>query len=49
MEEIKQLFASGPVEFIVDNYINARNLKSYKNHYYTLSRGVLDELNKQVE
>jgi hypothetical protein len=45
--EISELF-NGPGQFIVDNYINARNLKPYKNHYYTLSRGILEELNKLV-
>jgi hypothetical protein len=46
--EISELF-NGPGQFIVDNYINTRKIKPYKNHYYTLSRGVLEELNKLVD
>ena len=42
--EITELF-NGPGQFIIDNYIKPRNLKHYKNHYYTLSRGVLKEIN----
>lgn len=45
---ITELF-NGPGQFIVEHYIKARKIKPYKNHYYTLSRGVLEELNKQVE
>lgn len=45
--EITELF-NGPGQFIVDHYLKARKIKPYKNHYYTLSRGVLEELNKQV-
>ena len=46
--EITELF-NGPGQFIVEHYIVARNLKLYKNSYYTLSRGVLVELNKLVD
>jgi hypothetical protein len=46
--EISELF-NGPGQFIVEHYIKARKIRPYKNHYYTLSRGVLEELNKQVE
>jgi len=45
--EISELF-NGPGHFIVEHYIEARKIKPYKNHYYTLSRGVLEELNKLV-
>lgn len=40
--EITELF-NGPGQFIVDHYIKARNLQPYKNHYYTLYRGILEE------
>ena len=45
--EITELF-NGPGQFIIDHYINVRNLKPYKNLYYTLSKGVLEELNSLV-
>jgi molybdopterin converting factor small subunit len=46
--EISELF-NGPGQFIMEKYINVRNIKPYKNHYYTLSKGVLKELNELVE
>ncbi|MFN7655857.1 MAG: DUF6998 domain-containing protein [Cyclobacteriaceae bacterium] len=46
--EISELF-NGPGKFIVEYYISARKIKPYKNHYYTLSGGVLKELNRKVE
>jgi hypothetical protein len=46
--EIVEIF-NGPGQFIVERYINAKKMKPYKNHYYTLSRGFLEELNKLVE
>jgi hypothetical protein len=46
--EITELF-NGPGQFIVEHYLKARKIKPYKNYYYTLSRGVLEELNKQVD
>ena len=45
--EIEELF-NGPGEFILKNYIDARNLKHYKETFYTLSKGVLLELNQKV-
>ncbi len=45
--EIEELF-NGPGQFIIDYYIKERGLKAYKNHYYTLSKGVLMELNTKV-
>lgn len=39
---------NGPGKFVVERYIKARKIKHYKNHYYTLSRGVLEELNEEV-
>jgi hypothetical protein len=45
--EITELF-NGPGQFIVEHYINVRKLKPYKSQYYTLSRGVLEELNQKV-
>lgn len=44
---ISELF-NGPGEFIKKQYIEARGLKPYKNSYYTLSKGVLMQLNNQV-
>lgn len=46
--EISELF-NGPGQFILEHYILARGIKPFKSHYYTLSRGILEELNKQVE
>lgn len=34
--------------FLVDKYIKEKALKPFKNHYYTLSKGVLEKLNKMV-
>lgn len=46
--EITELF-NGPSQFLVDNYILPKNLKPYKNHYYTLSKGILQKMNKLVD
>lgn len=43
----EELF-NGPGHFIVEHYIKARNLKHYKETYYTLSKGVLKALNEEV-
>lgn len=45
--EIEELY-NGPGHFIVEHYIIARNLKHYKETFYTLSKGRLKELNKLV-
>lgn len=45
--EIEELY-NGPGHFIVEHYIKARNLKHYKETFYTLSKGRLKELNKLV-
>lgn len=45
--ELEELY-NGPGHFIMDHYIIARNLKHYKETFYTLSKGRLKELNKQV-
>lgn len=46
--EIVELF-NGPGRFIVDHYILKNKLVPYKNSYYTLSRGILEKLNEQVD
>lgn len=45
--DLEELF-NGPGQFIVENYIKARNLKPYNKTFYTLSKGVLLELNSIV-
>jgi hypothetical protein len=45
--ELEELF-NGPGQFIYDHYIIARGLKHYNHTYYTLSKGVLLNLNKKV-
>ncbi|WP_264558634.1 DUF6998 domain-containing protein [Flavobacterium sp. N2270] len=45
--DIEELF-NGPGTYILEHYIKPRKLKHYKNTYYTLSKGVLRELNKEV-
>jgi len=45
--EIEELF-NGPGQFIEDHYIIKRGLKAYNKTYYTLSKGVLQKLNKEV-
>jgi len=45
--ELEELF-NGPGQYIVDNYIKAYNLKAYNETFYTLSKGVLQKLNKMV-
>ena len=45
--ELEELY-NGPGHFIVEHYIVARNLKHYKETFYTLSRGVLKQLNDSV-
>jgi hypothetical protein len=39
---------NGPGSFIVEHYIQKRNLKHYKETFYTLSKGILRSLNKEV-
>ena len=46
--EITELF-NGPGQFILDRYIIEKNLKPYKKLYYSLSSGVLKNLNKLVD
>lgn len=45
--EITELF-NGPGSYVLEHYILKNNLKPYKNHYYTLSKGELLKLNKLV-
>lgn len=45
--ELEELF-NGPGHFIVEHYIKARGLKHYNETFYTLSKGILKELNKRV-
>jgi len=45
--ELEELF-NGPGQYIVEHYIIARNLTAYNKTYYTLSKGVLQKLNKKV-
>ena len=45
--EIEELY-NGPGHFIVEHYIQKRNLKHYKETFYTLSKGILRNLNKEV-
>lgn len=45
--ELEELF-NGSGQFLYQNYILARNLKDYKNTYYTLSKGILLDLNTRV-
>jgi hypothetical protein len=45
--ELEELY-NGPGSFIVEHYIQKRNLKHYKETFYTLSKGILRSLNKEV-
>lgn len=45
--ELEELY-NGPGHFIVEHYIKKRNLKHYKETFYTLSKGILRGLNKEV-
>ncbi|MDD3772044.1 MAG: hypothetical protein PHC38_05230 [Weeksellaceae bacterium] len=45
--ELSEIY-NGPGRFVYDNYIENRNLKAYKNSYYTLAKGILQDLNLQV-
>ena len=45
--ELEELF-NGPGQYLYDNYIVLRNLKPYKETYYTLSKGILKTINEQV-
>lgn len=45
--KIEELF-NGPGSFLMEHYIINRNLKHYKETFYTLSKGVLKKLNKEV-
>ncbi len=44
---LEELF-NGPGQFIYEQYILKRNLKPYNKTYYTLSKGVLKNLNEKV-
>lgn len=46
--ELEELF-NGPGKYVFEHYIIKRNLKHYKETYYTLSKGVLKELNGSVD
>lgn len=46
--KIEELF-NGPGSFLMEHYIIKRNLKHYKETYYTLSKGVLKKLNVLVQ
>ena len=39
---------NGTGQYVKDNYIIANKLKGYKNSYYTLSKNILEGLNKKV-
>lgn len=45
--ELEELY-NGPGQYVVDHYIIKNRLKPYKNHYYTLAKGVLKRLNEEV-
>lgn len=45
--DLEELF-NGPGSYIVEHYLIARGLKPYKETFYTLSKGVLQKLNKDV-
>ena len=45
--ELEELF-NGPGQFLFEKYILARGLKDYKKTYYTLSKGILKDLNSKV-
>lgn len=45
--ELEELY-NGPGSFIYEKYILERNLQHYKESYYTLSSGILKELNSRV-
>lgn len=46
--ELEELF-NGPGKYVFEHYIIKRNLKHYKETYYTLSKGFLKELNGSVD
>ncbi len=46
--EIQEMF-NGTGQFLKDNYIAKRNLKAYNQTFYTLARGVLEEINALPE
>ena len=46
--ELEELF-NGPGKYVFEHYIIKRNLKHYKETYYTLSKGVLKKLNVLVQ
>lgn len=39
---------NGPGRFIYENYILRKNLKPYRNSYYTLAKGELGKLNSEI-
>jgi hypothetical protein len=45
--QVTELY-NGTGQFLKDNYIIKRNLKGYKKSYYTLTKGILLELNEKV-
>lgn len=45
--ELEELY-NGPGSFIIEHYIKKRNLRHYKETFYTLSKGILRSLNKEV-
>ncbi|GAA4764548.1 MULTISPECIES: DUF6998 domain-containing protein [Flavobacterium] len=45
--DLEELF-NGPGHFVMEHYIKKHGLKHYKETFYTLSKGRLKELNKQV-
>lgn len=46
--DLEELF-NGPGQYVVEHYIQAHNLKAYNETFYTLSKGVLQNLNKKVD
>ena len=43
-----EILYNGTGLFLFENYIKARNLKHYKETFYTLSPGILKRINEQV-
>lgn len=46
--KIEEMY-NGTGQFLKDNYVISRGLKAYNKTYYTLSRGILEELNQRKD
>ncbi len=46
--EIEEMY-NGSGQYLLDNYIIPKGLKAYNNTFYTLSRGMLEKLNVQID